>query len=250
MLPFAPLVGLSEGFEISEWGAHDTIEGRTKAAPSGIEELLTERFKPHPFSSEREGAQGPADVAGLRKLTAACLEGVRLRGELAARLIKETRTELSLIVFPELHRAAHRLWHTVAPGHALYARDGLKNARTVSPTLADILREVDAQVARLVEAAGADASVLVFSLHGMQPARGLPDFLTAWLEELGLADKAGWETLSLRQGPPRRGRADRAARAGRLLHLERDESLRRRGNLCERVASPNHRNSGEPLKGF
>ena len=195
-VPFAPLVGLSEGFEVSEWGAHDSHEGRTKASPREVEELVTGRFTPHPFSSERGNAKDSADPEGLRKLSAACLEGVRLRGELAARLIRETRVELSLIVFPELHRAAHRLWHTVTPGHALYARDGLPDARAVSPTLADILREVDAQIARLAEAAGADASVLVFSLHGMRPARGLPDFLAAWLGAAGLSHAAGWATLS------------------------------------------------------
>jgi predicted AlkP superfamily phosphohydrolase/phosphomutase len=220
-VPFAPLVGLPEGFEVSEWGAHDSHEGRTKAAPREVEELVTGRFAPHPFSSERGNAQDSDGVEGLRKLSAACLEGVRLRGELAARLIRETQTELSIIVFPELHHAAHRLWHTVAPEHALYAGDGLPDARAISPTLADILREVDAQIARLVEAAGADASVLVFSLHGLRPARGLPDFLDAWLGAAGLAHAAGWATLSWAQRAAALfGAAKRRAPAGlkRLYH--------------------------------
>jgi predicted AlkP superfamily phosphohydrolase/phosphomutase len=195
-VPFAPPVGLSEGFEISEWGAHDVFEGRTNAAPHGVNELVNGRFTPHPFSVERNGARAEDDAAGLSKLAADCLEGVRLRGRLAASLIKETRSELSVIVFPELHHAAHKLWHTVAPAHPLYSRGGLPGASAVSPTLADIMREVDAQIARLVEAAGADASVLVFSLHGMRPARGLPDFLAPLLCELGLSRVAGFATLS------------------------------------------------------
>lgn len=195
-VPFAPLVGLSEGFEVSEWGAHDIFEGKTKAAPHEIEELLNAQLAPHPFSSERNGSQVETDAAALSRLAADCLEGVRLRGRLAARLIKETRSELSVVVFPELHHAAHRLWHTVAPDHALYSRGGLTEAHALSHALADIMREVDAQVARLVEACGADASVLVFSLHGMRPARGLPDFLAPLLCELGFAKEAGFATLS------------------------------------------------------
>jgi predicted AlkP superfamily phosphohydrolase/phosphomutase len=197
-VPFAPFVGLSEGFEIGEWGAHDRLDGETKAAPREIDELVNE-FTPHPFSSERNGARGEGDAAGLSRLAAACVEGARLRGELAARLIKETRTDFSLVVFPELHHAAHKLWRTVAPEHPLYSRGGPPEANAVSPTLADILREVDAQVARLVEAAGPDASVLVFSLHGMRPARGLPDFLAPLLCELGLSREAGFATLSWAQ---------------------------------------------------
>lgn len=229
-VPFAPTVGLSEGFEVSEWGAHDAHEGRTKAAPPEIEELVTGRFAPHPFSSERGNAQDSA-AEGLRKLSAACLEGVRLRGELAARLIRETQTELSIIVFPELHHAAHRLWHTVASGHALYARGRAPDARAVSPTLADILREVDAQIARLLEAVGADASVLVFSLHGMRPARGLPDFLAAWLGAKGLAHAAGWATLSwAERAAALFAAAKRRAPAGlkRLYHRKLPKGVARR----------------------
>ena len=55
-VPFAPPVKLSEGFEISEWGAHDTFDGETKAAPQEINGLVNGRFTPHPFSSERNGA--------------------------------------------------------------------------------------------------------------------------------------------------------------------------------------------------
>ena len=198
-VPFAPLVGLSRGFEISEWGAHDSFEGRMKFGPAGIARLLTEGVAPHPFSSDGRGAARPDDSDGLRKLSAACLEGARLRGELASRLIRETAPDLSVIVFPELHHAAHRLWHTVAPDDDLYARGAPPDsgpAGPISPTLADIMREVDTQIARLMDAAGGDAAVLVFSLHGMRPARGLPAFLAPLLGELGFARTAGWESLS------------------------------------------------------
>jgi predicted AlkP superfamily phosphohydrolase/phosphomutase len=40
-VPFAPLVGLREGFEISEWGAHDAFEGRISFAPENLSEALT-----------------------------------------------------------------------------------------------------------------------------------------------------------------------------------------------------------------
>ena len=33
-VPFMPLIGLSKGFEVSEWGPHDLIDGRVNAAPA------------------------------------------------------------------------------------------------------------------------------------------------------------------------------------------------------------------------
>jgi predicted AlkP superfamily phosphohydrolase/phosphomutase len=196
-IPFAPLAGFSRGFEITEWGAHDAFDGQMKFAPGAIAELVTRQPGPHPFSYDGHGASGPEDVEGLRKLSAACLEGVKLRGKLAASLIRETETELSIIIFPEIHHAAHQLWHTVVPDHPLCAQSAQQPAHTVSPTLIDILREVDSQIRKLIEAAGGDdTAVMVFSLHGMQAARGLPAFLGPLLCELGLARIADWSALS------------------------------------------------------
>jgi predicted AlkP superfamily phosphohydrolase/phosphomutase len=195
-VPFAPPVGLSQGFEIAGWGEHDTSAGHLTFAPNELAELVTKQVAPHPFSFGGQGATGPSDVEGLRALSAACLEGVKLRGELAVRLLEKTRPRFSLVIFPEIHHAAHQLWHTVVPHHGLYTRERLPNLRSVEPTLADILREVDRQIARLVETEGDGAAVLVFSLHGMRPARGLPAFLAPLLCETGFARVAGWATQS------------------------------------------------------
>ena len=195
-VPFAPTVGLSKGFEISEWGAHDILEGRMQAFPAALSDTLIKQVGVHPFSSGHPDAAGPRDVRALAKLSAACLAGVKLRGELATRLITETRPHLSIIVFPEAHTASHYLWHTVAPEHPLYDGDGHKAALPPSPNLPAIFREMDCQIARLVEAAGAGATVLVFSLHGMRPARGIPTILERLLSEWGFARRTDWGTQS------------------------------------------------------
>ncbi|MGB7925284.1 MAG: alkaline phosphatase family protein [Pyrinomonadaceae bacterium] len=191
-VPFAPVVGLSKGFEISEWGAHDILEGRTVVQPHAINEAVVKQFGLHPFASGHPDAAGPQDERALTKLSAACLAGVQLRGGLAARLISETRPDLSIIVFTELHTASHYLWHTVAPEHPFYNGDGRSKTDTVAPAMLDILREIDHQIARLVEVAGAGATVLVFSLHGMRPARGIPAILDPLLSEWGFAHLSGW----------------------------------------------------------
>lgn len=194
-VPFAPLVGLTEGFEISEWGAHDAFEGRMSFAPASLSEILTKESAPHhPFSWENR--IGTHEPGGLSKLSADCLEGARLRGELASRLIRETETQLSLIVFPEIHNAAHKLWHTLTSDNSLDAHDEMENGHTVKPTLQELLREVDRQIGRLIEAVGDETTVLVFSLHGMRRARALPAFLEPLLCANSYSHVAGWAAQS------------------------------------------------------
>lgn len=198
-MPFAPLLGLREGFEISEWGAHDSFEGRMRFAPHSLSHLLMKAEAQHPFSPNGDGAEGASDVEGLERLAARCLEGARLRGELALSLMRETRTELSLIIFPEIHHAEHKLWHTVAPAHPLYARDEIVSSKGLDSALEEILREVDRQIGVLAEEAGADSTVLIFSLHGMRAARGIPAFLETLLCASGASRRAGWATQSWKE---------------------------------------------------
>jgi predicted AlkP superfamily phosphohydrolase/phosphomutase len=197
-VPFMPLVGLSKGFEISEWGAHDVSEGRLAFSPAELAPLLTGDATRHPLALDRLDAAGPDDDESLVKVTAGCLEGVKMRGALAERLVRETRPQLAVVAFTEVHHASHYLWHTVAPGDSLYG--GLEErTRAVAPTLEDIYREVDSQVARLVAAVPEGAAVLVFSLHGMRPTRGIPSFLGPLLCESGFARPADWRAQGWRE---------------------------------------------------
>jgi predicted AlkP superfamily phosphohydrolase/phosphomutase len=196
-VPFAPIVGLSTGFEVSEWGAHDAIEGRMEVSPASLCDLISQT-RPHPFQPENIDASGPDDYERLARMSAACLDGVKLRGELASRLLLETQPHLAVVVFTEIHHAAHYFWHAIAPAHPIYADDRFRNLRDTDPALLDIYREVDKQIARLVETAGEEAQVMVFSLHGMQPTFGIPAILAPLLLETGWARLADWSSKSLR----------------------------------------------------
>ncbi|MGB9178968.1 MAG: alkaline phosphatase family protein [Pyrinomonadaceae bacterium] len=197
-VPFAPALDLSSGFQVSEWGAHDTIEGRMEISPASLSSLI-EKTKPHPFRLSQIDASGPDDVEGLSRVFAACLEGVRLRGELATRLILKTQPELSVITFTEIHRASHQLWHTVAPCHPFYAHNGSAKPSHSNFDLRNIYREVDTQIGKLLEVAGEDACIFVFALHGMRPAIGIPTFLDQLLVETGWAHLPDWAAQSWRE---------------------------------------------------
>jgi predicted AlkP superfamily phosphohydrolase/phosphomutase len=182
-VPFAPFVGLSSGFEVSEWGPHDRIVGRVRVAPAPVAKQVTTSFPAHPFSDDL--AEPPASTAEAPAFLDQCIAGVRLRGDLAEHLIAQAQPDLTVVVFTEAHHGGHFLWHTVQPDDDLYA--DIPAAPVGSRTLADMYRELDRQVGRLVDTAGPATTVLVFAIHGMEPTRGVPSVLEPALIELGMA---------------------------------------------------------------
>ncbi|HEY0430157.1 MAG TPA: alkaline phosphatase family protein [Pyrinomonadaceae bacterium] len=192
-LPFMPVLGLRAGFEISEWAPHDVLEGHMQVAPENIRAIVS-NSPSHPLSTDQLRSMR----ASLEVLASGCLEGIRLRGELARDLLRATQPRLAIVSFTEIHRTGHFLWHTVEPDHEVYAEGGIENL-PAGLNLKTLLREVDRQIAGIADSCGPDTTVLVFSLHGMRPARGAPAFLGPLLCELGFARLAGWGQQSWRE---------------------------------------------------
>jgi predicted AlkP superfamily phosphohydrolase/phosphomutase len=185
-VPLAPHLGLRRGFELTEWGAHMTVDGRTTISPR---EVVSAVDRDHPFTLRQAE---PAERAHVEPaaLASACVEGAALKGELAARLLERARPDLAIVVFGEVHRASHDLWHTAEPENPLY--DDLPADRSDgAPGLVDVFREVDRQIGRLIDSAGEEAAVVVFSLQGMRPSRGIAaNVLGPVLRELGFTQPA------------------------------------------------------------
>jgi predicted AlkP superfamily phosphohydrolase/phosphomutase len=189
-VPFALPVGIARGFEVSEWWAHDWTGAGLQVGPHEILPLV-KQSPAHPLSANRFVDTTPDNLSDLNELTTACIEGIKLRGKLATRLIRETRPLLSLIVFPEIHHASHQMWHTIENDHEVYTARGLNGRQIID--LNDIYRAVDRQIGALIEAADY-GTVIVFALHGMRPALGFPAFLGPLLTERGFSRLASWRS--------------------------------------------------------
>ena len=190
-VPFAPPVGITRGFEVCEWWAHDSTAAGLRAGPDAIQSLV-QTAPAHPLSSNRFVTATPESKTNIAELAEACSAGARLRGSLAQQLINETKPRLSIVVFPEVHHAGHQLWHTLAPDNALYQQ----LERNGPPLLLkDVHRAVDQQIGELIDSSNAE-TVMVFALHGMRPALGFPAFLGPLLCERGFAELASWRAQS------------------------------------------------------
>jgi predicted AlkP superfamily phosphohydrolase/phosphomutase len=167
-----------------DWGSHDQWLGAPFTAPAAVTAEV-DAFGTHPFSRTDIAPVAPDDRVDHSVIADACLTGARRKGDLAVRLLERERPDVGLVVFGEVHRLGHDLWHTVgdSPLHA-----GLPpTEHDVSPGLVDVYREVDRQVGRLVELAGDGAAIVLFSLHGFRPGRGVVALLDPVLHALGYA---------------------------------------------------------------
>lgn len=187
-VPFAPLTRSPGVVEIENWGAHDWLGEHPRVHPPAAAGALGELLeRAHPFRRPGTDVEDPFDADGLRRLIDACLTGVERRLRLVERLDERFASPLTIVVFTELHRAGHHLWHTADERHPLFERARALPA-DVREGLERIARTIDRAVACL-QSRDPEAAVVVFSLHGMRPTRGIPSMLDDILERLGYASR-------------------------------------------------------------
>jgi predicted AlkP superfamily phosphohydrolase/phosphomutase len=192
-VPFMPFIGISNGFEISDAEPYFSPEHQTST------NAVTTEMARQAFSHGRVLVSACNDYENLQELATNCLEGAGLRGDLAECLLKQNKPDLTIIVFTEAHESAHCFWQTVEPDHELFANGDFKQLGTIRPTVKEIYQAIDRQIARLIEVADPETTVVVFSLHGMIPALSVPAFLGPLMCEAGFAKIAEWKEQSWRE---------------------------------------------------
>jgi predicted AlkP superfamily phosphohydrolase/phosphomutase len=199
--------GLS-GIQIAGWGGHD----RPFAAESEPGPLLTEirsRFGVYPVAScdTRDKT-----VEGYRTLLHDLLEAVERRTAVVLDVMAREPWDLVACAFTESHCVGHQFL-------AFFA-DAVRR-QEAPPELREAIQRVyariDGAVDRIIEGAGAGATVLVVASHGMGPKIGGPQLLPEFLVRLGVGSGHGL-ARQVRSWVPRRLRrlARRVVPAGAL----------------------------------
>lgn len=170
----------AEGDLVCGWGMRERVVLERWSVPDGGDRAARRRHGRPPDVTEVFGAQAPRELRRLRERFLAAPGRV---ADLAIERLRERRFDLAWIVFAAPHLAGHRLWE-VPPyidGDAL----GDAERERLDGTLADVYREVDAQLGRVLEALPDDCDVIVCSVLGMDEntsrADLLPGMLTAVL---------------------------------------------------------------------
>lgn len=159
-MPQAPLVEGLEGEQVLAWGTHS---GQTDSVslPQELWDEISKKHGPHPLLNN-DGANC-YDIDSLKVQFEKLKVGIERRTNAFIDLIQSKDRAFSMTIFGEAHVAGHYYWHLGQP-HPLAAAFKELDAPDL---LLESFQAMDDAIGKIVEASPADATVVVFSAHGM-----------------------------------------------------------------------------------
>jgi predicted AlkP superfamily phosphohydrolase/phosphomutase len=159
-----------EGAQVVAWGSHSPQWPRA-SRPVGLLTEIDERFGTNPaFGNDFD--YGWHDPAFIDALTEACRVGGDRRVDIARWLLDEHPDwQLFLTCFAEMHSLGHHLWHGVDDRHPLHGT--APTSELAGRRMDEGLADLDAALGRLLDGFDDDTAVLLFAMHGFQPADDL-----------------------------------------------------------------------------
>src|SRR5262245_2019049 len=176
---------IAPGIEAVNWGGQSFGGFRCNIPQLGRE--ISRRFGAHPMGPDVPVNMSRRRLLGLR---GELLDGTRRRGELIRFAMGQADWHLCIAVFTEGHRAGHYFWPVPGP-HVL---------EDPGAALLDVYRAIDEEVGRLV--VGLDlreTTVILFSLHGMEPNTSQLHFIPEVVDRMNTTFKLGLAGLAPRR---------------------------------------------------
>jgi predicted AlkP superfamily phosphohydrolase/phosphomutase len=171
----------TNGIHIADWGNHDRAWLPASDPPDALA-AARELVGDHPIG-RCDPVVADSTPDAYRRLLEALLEGIDRRARLAEQLMGREHWDVAHVVFSESHCVGHQFWAFADPTHPVAIPDPPDDLRDAIRT---VYRAIDAGLARLLAAAGPDASVMVVASHGMGPYIGGYQLLPEVLVRLGL----------------------------------------------------------------
>ncbi len=181
-VPKAALGAPVNGLQIANWGAHATRCDRA-SHPAGLMNDVLRTVGRYPLESCDNHGRSAREYLKLRDRL---LAGISRRGQLLRLLLGRENWDLFFGAFSETHCAGHQFWHFQDPAHPAYDRDA---PHSLASAIRDIYQAVDVELGRLIDEAGPETHVIVFSGHGMAPQFHGRDLIPALLDLWGLSGR-------------------------------------------------------------
>ena len=213
-VPKCPLSDRINGVHITDWRVH----GRDRATASQPAELaaqliarfgkdVTDSPAKQPWPCDQY-AMPEQDYAGfLASLVQSADDKLRVTTE----LLEQAHWDLFMVVFKEAHCVGHKFFHLLERSNPRYSAS---QAARYGNAIREIYQHLDRALGKLLQTAGADANIIVFSDLGMA-SNYTGNFL---LDEILQRLERGWlspggrvrqQSRRLVHGVLRRGRGDR-----------------------------------------
>lgn len=165
-----------DGVEISGWATHELLVP-PNYHPASIEQWVVQNYGSPVRDEEEYRLMTAPELLGIRDQLVALTAKA---ADLGCGLVRRETWDLMMMVFSATHRGGHKLWGL--SGMSGEATPEQRAALEVA--LRDIYIACDRALGQLLQAAGEDVTVLVYSLHGMGDNVCRSDLLPAMLDAI------------------------------------------------------------------
>jgi len=164
---------------ICEWHAHDINYGRCSHPPELIASL-EEQHGVRPYEQCDFLLDGTDQ--SYRNLVDKLRTEAGVKADMVAGLMADQPWDLAMVCMSQGHCVGHQMW-----GFHDDVRNG-RDHRGLGSAVTDVYRALDDAIGRLVDAAGEDTDVVVFTSHGMENFIGGPQLIPGVLRAMEFGD--------------------------------------------------------------
>ncbi len=162
-VPKIPLTRGFNGIQLCDWLVHGRDYEQPVSYPADLAPRIVGEFGAAPISICDETSPH-LDSEAIGAMADRLCRSVAMKHEATCRLLAESEWHLFIAVFKEAHCASHMLWHLVDPAHPDY-RSGA-DANNSEP-VKTVYQHLDRAIGEIVEWAGQQTSILLFTPLGM-----------------------------------------------------------------------------------
>lgn len=153
------------GIHLADWIVHGRYFNQPTSYPPEIASEIVRRFGPA-LPSRCGYFQESLNDANISEIVLNLLESVSRKRAAGLHFLNTEPWDLFLIGFKEAHCACHSFWNLIDKQHIDY--DEQRNLKLGEP-IKSIFSNLDEAIGELVNAAGFDAEIVVFSTTDMKP---------------------------------------------------------------------------------
>lgn len=162
-LPKAPLTENLNGIQIADCLLHNYHYPNPVSWPAALADEIASRFG--------RDQVGPCDahnrsLAEFRTLRDNMVDRIHTKAKLACHYLDQGGWDLYLTAFADSHCAGHQCWHIHDPSHPLHDAE---MARELGDPIKDVYLAMDEALGTLLERAGPETTVIVFTGDGIGP---------------------------------------------------------------------------------
>ena len=159
----APLTKDLNGIQLADWMTHDR-SGPPRSWPPDLIANVIAQYGDDPLGGHSDAVgRGAAEYVELYNRM---LERVETKTALSCDLLGQGPWDLFMTVYADPHDVGHQCWHIHDASHP---RHDAALARQIGDPVKNIYTAIDKSIERLVQAAGPEATIIVFTGPGMGP---------------------------------------------------------------------------------